>query len=109
MPGTLVDDTTDGSADPTETNVTTITLILTTVESTTQVPIFALGGALFYTVLGVAGGIIVLIFSFIIVCVLIGFSVRRKRKSHILTTASTLQPHNGIQTQGLGRIYRKQH
>ena len=52
-------------------------------------------------VVGVAGGIVFLTFSFIIVCVLIGFSVRRKRKSHTLTTASTPQQHNGTQTQGI--------
>ena len=64
---------------------------------------FKVGSVLFYVLIGVAGGIVLLTFSFIIVCVLIGISVRRKRRLHtlVLTTASTLQPHNGLQTQGM--------
>ena len=86
-------------------HVTTSAAVPTTDDSTTET--FKVGSVLFYIVVGVAGGIIVITFGFIIVCVLIGFSVRRKRNSHTLTTASTLQPHNGTQTQGM--TYRKHH
>ena len=93
------------STDPTEENITTYTIdsVSTTVadmmESTTKVSILAVGGTLFYILIGVGGGIIVLIFSFII-CVLTGFSIRRKRKSHTFTVAATLPTNNGIQMQG---------
>ena len=115
MPGTLIDSelqdcdqpniTTERSAFSTNIHVTKTAAVPTTENYTTET--FKVGSVLFYVVVGVAGGIIVITFGFIIVCVLIGFSVRRKRKSHTLTTASTLQPHNVIQTQGM--IYRKQH
>ena len=85
--------------------MTTTAGVPTTEDYTTVT--FKVGSVLFYVVVGVAGGIIVITFGFIIVCVHIDFSVRRKRKSYTLTTASTLQPHNVIQTQGM--IYHKQH
>ena len=85
--------------------MTTISALPTTEDSATET--FKVGSILFYIVIGAAGGVIAIIFGFVIVCVLIGFSVRRKRKSHTLATASTLQPHNVIQTQGM--IYRKQY
>ena len=75
--------------------------VSTMVESTTKASVFAIGGALFYTVIGVGGAIITLIFGFMIVCVLIGLSVQRKRKSHTLTIAATLLTHNDIHTQGM--------
>ena len=65
-------------------------------ESTTTVSILVIGNTLFYILIGVGGGVIVLIFSFIIICVLIGFSIQRKRKSHTFTVAATLPPNNGI-------------
>ena len=67
------------------------------VESTTKVSI---GNTFFYILIGVGGGVVVLIFSFIIICVLTGFSIQRKRKSHRFTIAATLPPNNGILMQG---------
>ena len=112
VPGTLIDTyesniTTERSDSITfsiNIHVTTSAAVPATDDSTTET--FKVGSVLFYIVVGVAGGIIVITIGFIIVCVLIGFSVRRKRKSYTLTIASTLQPHNGTQTQG--RISRKQ-
>ena len=108
MPGTFQpDNDTQQSTDPAEEDITVTTvdsvstIIITAIESTTKDSIFAIGGILFYIVIGVGGGIIILTFSFIILCVLIHYSVRRKRKSHTFTTAATLQTHNGIQTQGM--------
>ena len=108
MPGTFrPDNDTQESTDPTEEDITVTTvdsestIIITAIESTTKDSIFAIGGILFYTVIGVGGGIIVLTFSFIILCLLIRYSVQKKRKSHIFTTAATLQTHNGIQTPGM--------
>ena len=69
------------------------------VKSTMEVStgsIFAVGGTLFYTLIGVGGGVIVFIFSFIIMCVLVGSSIQRKRKSHTFTIAATQPPNNGI-------------
>ena len=94
--GTLFDshdDTTTDSNRPTETKVTTLAQP-TMVELTTETPIFVLGGALFYTVVGIAGGIVVFTFGFIIVCVLIGFSVRRNRKSHGTLTTAYITHHD---------------
>ena len=63
--------------------MTTIASVLTMMEPASNVSNPIVGSTLFYTVIGVGGGIIiVLTFGFIIVCVLIGISVRRKRKSH---------------------------
>ena len=104
VPGTLHDqsdnDTNISSDHPlsTEINITTFVSVSTTVESTTKDSVFAIGGALFYTVIGVGGAIITLIFGFMIVCVLIGLSVQRKRKTRTLTIAATLLTHN---TQGM--------
>ena len=89
------------STDPTGINVSTVVPTVTIIDSTMKISVFAIGGTLFYTVIGVGGGIIVLTFSFITVCVLIRYSLRRKRKSHTFTTAATLQAHNAIQTQGM--------
>ena len=105
MPGTLADTQPDDNltefnrSSALEINMTTIASVSSTVEPTTKVSILIVGSTPFYTVIG--GGIIVLAFSFIIVCVLICYSVQRKRKSHTFTTAATLQAHNGIQTQGM--------
>ena len=104
MPGTFHDQSnndTNVSSDhplPTEINITTLVSMSTIVESTSKVSVFAIGGALFYTVIGVSGTIITLIFGFMIVCVLIGLSVQRMRKSHTRTIAATLLTHNNIQT-----------
>ena len=109
MPGTFheqSDNDTNVSSDhplSTEINIATFVSASTTAESTTKDSVFAIGGALFYTVIGVGGAIITLIFSFMIVCVLIGLSVQRKRKSHTLTIAATLLTHNDIYTQGMVR------
>ena len=111
MPGTFHDQSdndTKISSDhslPTEINITTFLSVSTTAESTSKVSVFVIGGALFYTVIGVSGAIITLIFGFMIVCVLIGLSVQRKRKSHTLTIGATLLTHNDIQTQGTVAIY----
>ena len=108
VPGTFQpaadDDSTQQSADSTEEYyITTVDSVSTTVtgklEPTTEVSIFILGGTLFYTTIGVGGGII-FSFTIIIVCILIGFSVRRKRKSKTSLADTTLEPHNGIQVQG---------
>ena len=98
MPGTVQTDATTTESNRTETDVPTMTPVSTTEESTIKISI---GGVLFYTVIGVGGAIITLIFSFMIVCVLIGLSVQKKRKSHTLTIAATLQAHNDIHTQGM--------
>ena len=99
MPGTVQTDATTTESNRTETNVPTMTPVSTTEESTAKISI---GGALFYTVIGVGGSVITLIFGFMIVCVLISLSVQRKRKSHTLTIAATLLTHNDIRTQGMG-------
>ena len=88
----------------TEENITAVvdfvsTTVIVEVESTTGVSIFAVGGTLFYIMIAVGGGII-FSFTIIIVCILIGFSVRRKRKSQTSITDTTLDPHNSIQVQG---------
>ena len=72
-------DNTEQSTDPIEENITATTvdsisahtvIVTVTVESTTnEVSIFAVGGGIIFG------------FIIIIVCILIGFSVRRKRKS----------------------------
>jgi hypothetical protein len=104
VPGTLQPINTQQSTDPTGENITTVdsvsTFMAVMVESTIEVSIFAIGGTLFYVLIGVGGGAIVLIFNFIIICVLIGFSIRRKRKSRTFTIAATLPPRNGILMQG---------
>ena len=101
VPGTLIDN--DGSKITTEISTFSMNMHVSTTAAAegSSTETFEVGSVLFYVVVGVAGGIILLTFSFIIVCVFIGFSVRRKNTSHTLTTASTLQPHNGIQTQGM--------
>jgi hypothetical protein len=81
VPGTFQPDSdTQQSTDPTGENITTVDSVSTTVtdmvESTTKVSV---GSTLIYVLIGVSGGIN---FSFVIVCILVGFSVRRKRKSH---------------------------
>ena len=86
---------------PTEINISTVASVSATAESITKVSVFAIGGALFYTVICVGGAIITLIIGFMIVCVLIGLSVQRKRKSHTLTITATLLTHNDIHTQGM--------
>ena len=103
MPGTVQTDATTTESNRTETNVPTMTPASTTEESTAKISI---GGALFYTVIGVGGAIITLIFGFMIVCVLIGLSVQRKRKSHTLTIAATLLTHNDIHTQGMVCLHK---
>jgi hypothetical protein len=107
VPGTFQPDSdTQESTGPTGENitVTAVDSVSTTaavmVESTIEVSIFAIGGTLFYVLIGVGGGAIVLIFNFIIICVLIGFSIRRKRKSRTFTIAATLPPHDGILMRG---------
>ena len=75
------------------------TTVVVMIESTTK-SILAIGSTLFYILIGVGGGVIVLIFIFIIMCALIGFSIQRKRKSHTFTKAATLPPNNGILMQG---------
>ena len=82
-------------------HVTTTAPVSTASDSTTETFILEVGSVLFYVVVGVSGGIIIFTFSFIIVCVLIRYSVQKKRKSHTFTTATTLQAYNGIQTQGM--------
>ena len=105
MPGTFhdqPDNDTNISSDhslTTEINITTFVSVSTTVESIIKDSVFAIGGALFYTMIGVGGAIITLIFGFMIVCVLIGLSVQRKRKSHTLTVSATLLTHKYIRTQ----------
>ena len=102
VPGTLIDN--DGTTEISDSNTFSTNINVTTTAAIPAIEdsaIVKVGSVLFYVVIGAAGGIILLTFSFIIVCVLIGFSVRRKRKPHTLTTASILQPHNGLQTQGM--------
>ena len=105
MPGAFQPDSdTQQTTHPTRENIyfasTTVTVALT-VESTTKISILGIGSTLFYILIGVGGGVIVLLFSFIIIiCVLIGFSIQRKRKSHTFTIAATLPPNNGILMQG---------
>ena len=82
-------------------SVSTSVTVTAEVKSTTKVSIFAVGGTLFYTTTGVSGGII---FSFIAVCILIGCSVRKKRKSQLFITDTTLQTNNGIQKLMQDRI-----
>ena len=105
VPGTFrppADDDTQQSTGSTVTeeniHVATVDSVSTSVtaevKSTTEVSIFVVGGTLFYTTIGVSGGII---FSFIAVCILIGCSVRKKKKSQIFLTGTTLQTNNGIQ------------
>ena len=92
------------SSDPTGENITattasvwSMTIMVSTV--TTEISNFTVDGTL---LIGVGGGIIVLLtLSFIIVCVLICFSVQKKRKPHTFTIAARLPTHNGIQTQGI--------
>ena len=71
------------------------TTVVVMMESTTK-SILAIGSTVFYILIGIGGGVIVLIFSFIIMCALIGFSIQRKRKSHTFTIAATQPPNNGI-------------
>ena len=104
MPGTFqpaADN--DGTQQSTEEYIATAdsvsTIVTAEIESTMEVSIFAVGGTLFYIMIGVGGGII-FSFTIIIVCILISFSVRRKRKSQTSITDTTLDPHNGIQIQG---------
>ena len=101
-------DNTQQSTDPTGENITIVDSLSTTVadmtESTTKVSILAIGSTLFYILIGIGGGVIVLIFSFIIICVLIGYSIQRKRKSHTFIIAATLPPNNGILMQGRNPI-----
>ena len=105
MPGTFrppADDDTQQSTDSTVTeeniHVATVDSVSTSVtaevKSTTEVSIFVVGGTLFYTTIGVSGGII---FSFIAVCILLGCSVTKKRKSQTFITDPKLQTNNGIQ------------
>ena len=82
------------------------TTVVVMMESTTK-SILAIGSTVFYILIGIGGGVIVLIFSFIIMCALIGFSIQRKRKSHTFTIAAILPPNNGILMQG--RIDNKLH
>ena len=103
MPGTFrpaADN--DGTQQSTEEYIATVdsvsTIVTTEIESTTEVSIFAVGGTFFFTMISVGGGII-FGFIIIIVCILIGFSVRRKRKSQAFITDTTLQTNNGIQMQ----------
>ena len=106
VPGTLVHTQPEanstepnyGSPALTETNGTTTVSVSTMVEPTRNVSIFEVGSTLFYAVIG--GGIVVLAFSFIIVCVLIRYSVQWKGKSQTFTTADRLQAQNAIHTQG---------
>ena len=106
MPGTFCPPADDDdrhiqySTDSIEENIATVdtvsTSVMVTVESTTEVSLFAVGGTFFYIMIGVGGGII---FSFItIICILVGYSVRRKRKSTSQTfiTDTMLQTNNGI-------------
>ena len=109
MPGTFCPPADDDdrriqySTDSMKENIATVdtvsTSVIATVESTTDVSIFAVGSTFFYIMIGVAffgGGII---FSFIIIiCILVGYSVRRKRKptSYTFITDTMLQTNNGI-------------
>jgi hypothetical protein len=87
VPGTFQpdNDNTQLYTDHTGEDITTVDSVSTTVtdimvESITKLSVFVVGGTLFFILLiGVGGGIF---FSFIVVCILVGFSVRRKRKSH---------------------------
>jgi uncharacterized membrane protein len=82
-------------------SITTVGSVSTTVAvSVKSVSIFAVGSTLFYVLIGAGGGVIVLIFCFIIICVLIGFSFRRKKESHTFTIAATQHPLNGVLMQG---------
>ena len=104
VPGIFQLNDTNVSSDPSEIHnnkMITTSSVHSVLISTTEVPIFVVSDALLYMVIGVSGGIIILAFSSIIVCVLIRYSVRRKRKSHTCTIAATLQAHNGMQTQGM--------
>ena len=108
VPGTLTDLTeSNGSSTLIEMNTNINGLVSTMAESITKVSVFGIGGALFYTMIGVGGAIITLIFGFMIVCVLTGLSVQRKRKSHTLTVAATLLTHNDIHTQGMVYMLHK--
>jgi hypothetical protein len=107
VPGTFQPDSdnTQQSTDPTGENITTIDSVSTTVavsaKSTVEVSIFAVGSTLFYVLIGAGGGVIVLTFSFTIICVLVVFSIQRKRiKLYTFTIAATQPPLNGIQVQG---------
>ena len=108
MPGTFQPATdnhdTQRSSDSTEENVAIDDSVsTTTIESTTEVSFFAVGGTLFYTAIGVGGGIF---FSFtIIVCMLTGFLVKRKRKLQAFITDTTLDQCNDIQMQGRCAAY----
>ena len=78
------DDDIDLSSDQapaTKIDITTVASESATAESTTTVSIPPIGGALFYTLIGIGGEMI--IFGFIIVCVLTGLLVQKKRKSHM--------------------------
>ena len=108
VPGTLIElldtdlpNNTTERSDSVNIHVTTTAPIPTAVDSTTET-VLEVGSHLFrtYVVVGIIGGVVVLIFGFIIVCVLIGLSIRRKKRSYIITVAATLPTQNGIQTQG---------
>ena len=103
VPGTFQSPAESTGSTVTAENIATVDFVSTTmtaeVESTTEASFFAVGGTFFYIMIGVGGGII-FSFTIIIVCILIGFSVRRKRKSQTFITDTTLDPHNGIQIQG---------
>ena len=105
VPGTLIElldtDLSNNTTERINIHVTTTAPIPTAVDSTTET-ILEVGSHLFriYVVVGIIGGVVVLIFGFIIVCVLIGLSIRRKKRSYIITVAATLPTQNGIQTQG---------
>ena len=109
MPGTLNDtDQSNITAERSNVPMITIPSIPMAIDSTTGTFTLEVGSCLlYYVVLGITAGAVVLTFGFIIVCVLIGFSVQRKRKSHTFTIAATLQVHNDIQTQGM--VYYMNH
>ena len=98
-------DDTQQSTYPIEENITAATvdsisahtvIVTVTVESTTnEVSIFTVGGTLFYIMIAVGEGII-FGFIIIIVCILLGFSVSRKRKSQTFVTDTMLQTNNGM-------------
>ena len=105
VPGTFADarlnDTesvtsTDASPDKSMTTFTPVT-VSTTVEEPPVYSTFVPGSGLFYTVMGISGGLI-LIFSFTIVCVLISVSVAMKAKSGRHTT--TTYSHNNLHRLG---------
>ena len=96
VPGTfqLNSDDTQQSTGPTDESVNISVNSVSTTVIVTVISVSTGGsvGTLFYILMiGVGGGMIIIVCT----CILIGFSVRRKRKSHTSITDATLQTNNG--------------